>query len=422
MKIKFQHYGIVHDSDNLHFLYDNYEKNEKFWSDSGQDLFALMMNKGKQNGRYLEIGSREPIKKNNTYILEAVNGWQGISLDVDENYFDTFNDTRINKTILQDATTADYDQILEPFGWTDRVVDYLQVDCDPAPQSFAALKKIMQSEYKFGTITFEHDNNQDVAQQARDLLNSKGYVLAYKNVCAPKFIVDKPYIYEDWWVHPDLVDTDLIVETKNTKYVRWWEPFFKQNVAEYYISEKTEPWPWVYTHGVFAPTEFQELVAISHELYPDDKFRDTEGNLIPNTRMNRGYTLKNGYNEFFDSKNWNEVSKLLSFKMQQLLERLNLQAPENAELSVEFSCISPDFEYKTHPDQAAKWCSWIIFLDGDGNGTRLHKTLESEADFDVQWFPNRGVFFKRTDHSFHSFDSKGCSEVRRTLVLMLKTS
>lgn len=227
MKLEFCHHRNIEDSNNLHFLYDNYEKNVKFWSDTGQDLFALMMTNGKQNGRYLEIGSRHYCKKSNTYALETVNNWQGISLDIDEKYFDEFNNNRNNKTILQDAMTADYDQILEPFDWADRVVDYLQVDCDPAPQSFAALEKIMQSEYKFGTITFEHDNHQEVAQQSRDLLHSKGYVLAYKNVCSPA-PVDRPYIYEDWWVHPDLVNTNLIAATQNTEYVRWWEPFFKK--------------------------------------------------------------------------------------------------------------------------------------------------------------------------------------------------
>ena len=63
--------------------------------------------------------------------------------------------------------------------------------------------------FTFGVITFEHDYYADVTKSyralSRNYLLSKGYVLVASNI-AP----DETSAYEDWWVHPKHVDSEII--------------------------------------------------------------------------------------------------------------------------------------------------------------------------------------------------------------------
>jgi len=187
------------------------EKVEYFPSGCGHDLFVLQTVNGKDRGRYLEIGSRNPISKNNTYVLEKYFNWEGISLDTDQKWFDEFNSVRLNKTVLQDATTTDYDELLSRFNWEDKVVDYLSMDCEPAHQTFKALQKVMESEYEFKIITFEHDSYSDkgyIKSLSREYLWNMGYnLVANMSTCT--------HDHEDWWVHSDWFDIDISVNALN---------------------------------------------------------------------------------------------------------------------------------------------------------------------------------------------------------------
>lgn len=177
------------------------------YSQCYQDMFALCMTNGKQHGTYLEIGSADPFYGNNTALLEEM-GWRGVSVDIDANSVKTFNEQRENKAIQSDATKLDYSRVLEEANFTD-VIDYLQIDCDPPAVSYEVLTKIPFWDYKFRVITFEHDAYVDptgsIREKSRKYLESHGYVLAVRNI-AP----DKYSAYEDWWVHPDLVDTNIL--------------------------------------------------------------------------------------------------------------------------------------------------------------------------------------------------------------------
>ena len=76
------------------------------------------------------------------------------------------------------------------------------------------LLKIPFETRKFAVITFEHDyyfeENSDVRRKSRKYLESHGYELIASNIA-----LDNHNPYEDWWVHPDLVDKTLIEKMKN---------------------------------------------------------------------------------------------------------------------------------------------------------------------------------------------------------------
>ena len=204
---------------------------EKNYSQSYQDMFVLTALNGKRNGKYLEIGAAEPFYGNNTALLETQFDWTGYSLEIMEHLINPFKEARKNEIIHTDATTVDYlaflDGLDEGTEW-----DYLQVDCDPPSATYEILKKIPFHKYKFATITYEHDYyadpQGDYRQKSRELLIKEGYVLVVGNI-AP----DNKRPYEDWWVHPDLVDNETIEKMK-------W-PSRDVVKSEIYMTERETP-------------------------------------------------------------------------------------------------------------------------------------------------------------------------------------
>ena len=184
------------------------------YSQAYQDMFVLSMLNGKENGTYLEIGSSDPFSGNNTALLETQFNWKGISLDISEKDVNNFRNSRRNPVYLQDAVTTNYNLLLNENDMpTD--MDYLQIDCDPAEITYEILTKIPFDTHRFAVITFEHDHYTNKASniktKSREFLKSKGYELVISNV-APNDTDD----FEDWYVHPQLVQRSIINILKNT--------------------------------------------------------------------------------------------------------------------------------------------------------------------------------------------------------------
>jgi len=205
--------------DRLRYEFEGIGKLKTNYSQVFQDLFVLMATNGKIGGKYLEIGSNKPLEHSNTYLLENKFNWKGISLEINQSLVDIFNSKRNNECFCLDATKANYLELLDSRNWeTDW--DYLQLDCEPAKNTFEALLSIPFNKYRFATITFEHDWYCDVDKTIRDksrkYLEMFGYVLVVSNVS-----VDDKSPFEDWWVHPDLVDNEIIQKLKSHKDINY---------------------------------------------------------------------------------------------------------------------------------------------------------------------------------------------------------
>jgi hypothetical protein len=194
--------------DRLKFKFPGSENIEKNYSQAYQDLFILAMTNGKKNGLYLEIGAQEPFYQNNTALLETMYDWDGISIEIREDLCNMFAEQRKNMILCKDATKINYEKLLDEFG-KGTVYDFLQLDCEPSKTTFEILTAIPFEKYKFAIIAYEHDHSVDVSASYRDksrrYLKSLGYELAVKDV-AP----NDTYTFEDWWVHPELVDPEIL--------------------------------------------------------------------------------------------------------------------------------------------------------------------------------------------------------------------
>jgi hypothetical protein len=191
-------------------------------SQASQDLFVSSMTKHKLNGYFLEIGSNDPITHNNSYLLESVLGWKGLMVEYDQSFGPAYEAKRPNSIYrLSDARFVDYKSILDANNFP-YDMDYLQIDLDVDNKStldtFNLLNDTVFDTYKFATITFEHDvyrgNFFDTQSISRSILTNRGYKLVFPNVSVYWEGEYKPF--EDWYVHPDLVDMDYVNSIAST--------------------------------------------------------------------------------------------------------------------------------------------------------------------------------------------------------------
>ena len=86
--------------------------------------------------------------------------------------------------------------------------------------------------YKFATVTFEHDiyhsNFDNTRLASRNIFEKRGYICVFKDINN-----EGVNPYEDWYVHPDLVDMD---------YVNRLMEHNKQFYVDNHITEKTINW------------------------------------------------------------------------------------------------------------------------------------------------------------------------------------
>lgn len=217
---------------------------------AGQDKFVLNINKFKKDGYFLEFGSQEPIKDNNTYLLESEYGWKGLMFEWEEKYAPLYEAYRGEDTthIIGDAVEHNYSELFVELE-VPEVIGYLQIDLEPGMLTpLTLLQKLneqVMDKHKFAVITFEHDiycsqpgsihnvggpyngwkpypssNFQMVQTESRKILENRGYVLIFSNVNDNN---DCNLPFEDWWVHPDLVDMDYVNEVISKNKDRYCE-------------------------------------------------------------------------------------------------------------------------------------------------------------------------------------------------------
>lgn len=202
------------DYQNLRFPFKGKDKVDVSYAQIMQDIFVLCALDGKENGTFLEIGTADPTIRNNTYLLESKFGWTGAGIELNNDFYEQYRIKRPNiKLYNEDATKSDYSKILKEIA-IDSIVDYLQLDIEPARNTYECLEKIPFEEYRFRVITFEHDHYVDITknvrQKSREFLIKKGYVNVANDLSA-----DGKSSFEDWWVHPELIDANILMRMED---------------------------------------------------------------------------------------------------------------------------------------------------------------------------------------------------------------
>lgn len=190
-------------------------------SQASQDIFVREITRHKKNGTFIEIGSNNPVICNNTYILENEYNYRGIMVEYDSSFETSYKIYRPNSIhIIGDAQIVDYKSILDTNSFPTNI-DYLQIDLDVDNKSTLNVLELFNQTvlpyYKFATITFEHDiyrgdyfNTREISRQ---IFSDNGYVLLFPDVSL--HWEGRDCQFEDWYVHPDLVSTDIINKIKS---------------------------------------------------------------------------------------------------------------------------------------------------------------------------------------------------------------
>jgi hypothetical protein len=206
-----------------------------YFSQAEQDKFVLQVLKEKKNGYFLEIGSNHPININNSYILEKKYNWKGIMVEYDKSYLELYKLHRQNSIyIMNDATIIDYKNILETNNMP-LLFDYLQIDLEVNNGSTIRTLEKLDNEifdlYKFATITFEHDiyncDYDNTRLKSREIFKKRGYICVFEDIS------NDGNPFEDWYVHPDLVDMNYINKLIENN---------KKNYIDHLITNKTINW------------------------------------------------------------------------------------------------------------------------------------------------------------------------------------
>jgi FkbM family methyltransferase len=190
------------------------------FSQSSQDIFVRKLTNNKMNGTFLEIGSNDPIISNNTFILEKENNYRGIMVDYDNSFINSYKIHRPNSIyIINDAQKVNYRDILDNNNFPTEI-DYLQIDLDVNNRSTLNVLELLNNtvfdKYKFATITFEHDiytgNYFNTRELSRKIFKDRGYILLFPDVSV---LWENKYCqFEDWYVHKDLINSEVIDRIK----------------------------------------------------------------------------------------------------------------------------------------------------------------------------------------------------------------
>jgi len=181
-----------------------------------QDKFVVSVLQNKQNGYFLEIGSNHPILINNTYVLEKELNWKGIMIDYDQQWLSLYTLERPNSIyVINDATLINYVELLKSHNAPNNI-DYLQIDLEVSNRSTLTTLELLNStifnEYKFASVTFEHDiydgDKFNTRLASREIFLNRGYILVFPDV------KNGQHPFEDWYIHPDLVDINYVNKIK----------------------------------------------------------------------------------------------------------------------------------------------------------------------------------------------------------------
>lgn len=220
-----KHYSFKSYSNEENF---NKYSNNEYYGQSGQDKFVLKCLNNKKNGTFLEIGTNNPIIINNTYLLESQYNWKGLMIEYDNVYSQLYDLYRQSPYIIQDARTINYINEFEKHNFP-KNIDYLQIDLEVSNKStletLEILNNTVMNTYKFAVITFEHDicsgDHFNTRTLSREIFNSRGYIRVFSDVNNWNPGDTQEYPYEDWYVHPELVDMTYINQIKNENSLRW---------------------------------------------------------------------------------------------------------------------------------------------------------------------------------------------------------
>lgn len=182
-------------------------------SEIGQDVFAISVNQCRRDAYFLELGAAMATECNTTWIAERDFGWRGLMVECLDRWVHEYKAVRKSDFAIADATTLDYATYFKEHSYPADMA-YLQMDLEPMDRStlnaLEHLEKTIFPNYRFAAVCFEHDaykgDEYNTRVVSREKMTHNGYFLLF-----PDIRQQYGWIFEDWYVHPDLVNMDVLL-------------------------------------------------------------------------------------------------------------------------------------------------------------------------------------------------------------------
>lgn len=183
------------------------------YSEAGQDVFAykvLLEGREPYEGTFLDIGCADPMHNNNTYAFVKGFGWKGVMVDY-QNWGGKIREHRPCAFVHADMRSGNWYQRVKEAGLdVSKPIDYLSFDLDDA--TVQVIEAFPFHEARFRVITIEHDKYR-FGQEAQDRIHAVLTRHGYEAICT-NINIREGFPFEDWYVHPDLVDIDRARQMK----------------------------------------------------------------------------------------------------------------------------------------------------------------------------------------------------------------
>ena len=149
-----------------------------------------------------------------------------------------------------------------------------------------------------------------------------------------------------------------------------------------------------------------------------DFLTEEEFNIVRDYHVNNVKPLKEGRNVFSLPLISKEIRNILSSRLYELAAQVDPKNDNsNCEINIEMHTIQPDWEHSVHRDISTKKITFVLDISEEGNGTRLYERKDGPIVKTMPWIVNGGGGFIRSDSTWHSFDTHGGTEPRRTIIL-----
>jgi len=159
--------------------------------------------------------------------------------------------------------------------------------------------------------------------------------------------------------------------------------------------------------------DFQEIISIKLDEVKDKEKKVYHNKIFKNGTIEPSCLTKETIKRLHD----NYHSKAFQILREFSPEKLKLY--EYSEFHIVIT--GKDYAYPIHNDSHNKLLSGVIYLSPKENcGTSLYSPNKKKIK-NIEWKQNKGLFFSRTEETYHSYRSNGISN-RITLIYNLMTS
>lgn len=184
---------------------------QDFQGQALQDAFAFDIC-NTLNGTFIEFGSGDGIKINNTFVLEQ-KGWRGLLIEADAKYERDLAQMRKSPFVIAEAQKLDWNYLMSKHQFLNSPVDFISFDVDDANR--VVFDNFPWEKIRFRSMTLEHDCYR-LGNSFRDYSRQRLSRLGYKLIAQD--VRHRGNSFEDWWVCAELEDHAIKYKSQNQEF------------------------------------------------------------------------------------------------------------------------------------------------------------------------------------------------------------